>query len=77
MSEPILKQPLLTDMAIDEDGDRIVARGEFDQKSSSNYIVAQCALMACISCFIPCALCAPAGYPAVNRQMSERELILT
>ena len=69
------KQPLSGEFMTDEDGDRVVAKGEFDQDAAFKYAMCQ---SCCLSIsFPPLLLVLPCMIPAVKRQVRERELILT
>ena len=60
----------------DEDGDRIVAKGVFDEEGSCKFGVCQASCFCCLS-FPPFLLLVPCMIPSIQRQVKERELILT
>jgi len=70
------KQPTEGEYMTDEDGDRIVAKGEFDQEASCKFALCQTSCICCIS-FPPLLLLVPCMIPAIQRQVRERELVLT
>jgi hypothetical protein len=75
---PIKIQPI--EEGMDEDGERILLKAEFDSSSTANYVCCSCTWCLCYTCFLPfpiSLLVTPCCIPAFKKSAEDRELYIT